>query len=163
MKKIKILGIISILLLYGISVGAGNAVASGNGRFIGIGSLGTNDNPRVIHGCFIHSSVEQLPNILVVVWGRDHFRMTVLTQVECSDDPAIDPGSPHANFDTIHGWGEGKYNGASGYYVEFIFTDAGEPGNVDWGWIKITDSNTDTVMEVAGFMHFGNHQAVGDA
>lgn len=127
----------------------------------GGGTIGTNRAPRVTHGFYLNctAGANPLNNTLQVNWGGDHFHLNVLTRVECSDDPAIDPRPPRAGSDTIHGWGEGKYNGVSGFHVEFIFTDAGEPGRVDWAWIKITDSDTDTVMEVSGFLKCGNQQA----
>ncbi len=128
-------------------------------RWTGGGTIGTMRNPRVTHGFELHCDVEQLPNNLEVNWGGDHFHLDVLTQVECSDDPSIDPRPPRAGCDTIHGWGEGQYNGVSGFHVEFIFTDAGEPGRVDWAWIHIADSDGDTVMEVSGFLKTGNQQA----
>jgi hypothetical protein len=128
-------------------------------RWTGGGTIGTDREPRVTHGFELHCSVDQLPNNLEVNWGGDHFHLDALTQVECSDDPTIDPRPPRAGCDTIHGWGDGKYDGVSGYLVEFILTDAGEPGRVDWAWIKITNSNGDTVMEVSGFLKSGNQQA----
>ena len=128
-------------------------------RWTGGGTIGTNRDPRVTHGFELHCNVNQLPNNLEVNWGGNHFHLDVLTQVECTDDPAINPTPPRAGYDTIHGWGNGKYNGVSEYHVEFIFTDAGEPGKVDWAWIKITDSGGDTVMEVSGFLKSGNQQA----
>ena len=128
-------------------------------RWTGGGTIGTNRDPRVTHGFELHSNVSELPNNLEVNWGGNHFHLGMLTQTICFDDPAIDPTPPHAGCDTIHGWGEGKYNGATGYHVEFIFTDAGEPGKVDWAWIKITDSNGGIVMEVSGFLKSGNQQA----
>jgi len=164
MKKIKILGIVSILLLSGILMGAGNAVASKNAWFLGSGRIGTS-TPKVFHSFKINCNANQsgfTKNSLKVHERGNHFSMTMLTNMECVDDPSIDPGRPHATFDTIHGIGEGKLNGMSGYYVEFIFTDAGEPGNVDWGWIKVTDSNGSTILEVSGFLKHGNHQAIGN-
>jgi hypothetical protein len=131
----------------------------GTCRWTGGGTIGTNRDPRVTHGFELHCNVNQLPNNLEVNWGGDHFHLDVLTQVECSDDPGFDPMPPRASCDTIHGWGEGKYNNHRGYLVEFIFTDAGEPGRGDWAWIKITNSNGDPVMEVSGFLKSGNQQA----
>ena len=165
MKKLKILGVISIFLLYGILVGAGNAVAAGNARFTGAGVIGTTV-PRAFHAfrlpCNMNQSMPQ-KGVLVVYHGGNRFTLNMLTQVHCFDDPGIDPGRPHANFDTIHGWGVGKWNGISGYYVEFIFTDGGEPGNGDWGWIQIYESETrNIVLEVSGFLKAGNHNARGN-
>lgn len=128
-------------------------------RWTGGGTIGTGRDPRVTHGFELHCNVNQLPNNLEVNWGGNHFHLNVLTKVECSDDPAITPNPPRAGCDTIHGWGDGKYNGVSGYHVEFIFTDAGEPGKNDWAWILITNPSGGTVMEVSGFLKSGNQQA----
>ncbi len=128
-------------------------------RWTGGGTIGTNREPRVTHGFELHSNISELPNNLEVNWGGNHFHLEMLTQTDCYDDPAINPEPPRAGCDTIHGWGEGKVNGTSGYHIEFIFTDAGEPGKVDWAWIKITDSNGGIVMEVSGFLKSGNQQA----
>lgn len=128
-------------------------------RWTGGGTIGTNRDPRVTHGFELHCTVDQLPNNLEVNWGGNHFHLTELTDVECSDDPAIDPKPPRAGCDTYHGWGVGKYNGVDGYLAEWVFTDAGEPGRVDWAWIKITDGGGFVVMDVSGFLRNGNQQA----
>ncbi len=128
-------------------------------RWTGGGTIGMNREPRVTHGFELHSNISELPNNLQVNWGGNHFHLEMLTHADCFDDPAINPTPPPAGCDTIHGWGDGKYNGASGYHVEFIFTDAGEPGRNDWAWIKITDSNGGVIMEVSGFLKSGNQQA----
>jgi len=128
-------------------------------RWTGGGTIGLNRNPRVTHGFELHCNVSQLPNNLEVNWGGDHFHLDVLTKVVCWDNLSINPKPPRASCDTIHGWGDGKYNGVSGYHVEFNFTDAGEPGTGDWAWIKITNPKGGTVMEVSGFLKSGNQQA----
>jgi len=128
-------------------------------RWTGGGTIGDKRDPRETHGFELHCNVDQLPNNLEVNWGGNHFHLDALTRVVCSDDPTINPRPPRAGCDTIHGWGVGQYNGVSGYKVEFIFTDAGEPGRNDWAWIKITASNGDTIMEVSGFLRSGNQQA----
>jgi hypothetical protein len=129
-------------------------------RFTGGGTIGPDREPRKTHGFELHCSIDDLPNRLEVNFGGDHFHMDVLTYVECSDDPAIDPIPPVADCDTIHGHGEGKFNGVSGYYVEFTFNDAGEPGkDTDWGWIKVTNSGGGIVMEYSGLLISGNHQS----
>jgi hypothetical protein len=128
-------------------------------HFVGAGTIGISRDPRVAFGMNVHNDLD-LQNILAVVWGRNYFWLDTLTAVEFVDDPTINPSPPPARFDTLHGRGVGRYNGASGYQAEFIFTDAGEPGKVDWAWIRITASNGDTVMEVSGFLRFGNIQAL---
>jgi hypothetical protein len=128
-------------------------------RWTGGGTIGTKRDPRATHGFELHCNVNQLPNNLEVNWGGNHFHLDTLTGVVCTDDPAISPIPPRAGCDTIEGWGEGKYNGVSGYLVHFRFTDAGEPGTVDWAWVKITSAGGDTVMEYSGFLVKGNQQA----
>lgn len=128
-------------------------------RTTGGATIGTDRDPRVTHGFELHCNVDQLPNNLEVNWGGNHFHLDTLTAVECIDDPAIVPNPPKAGCDTIHGLGTGSVNGVDGYQVEFIFTDAGEPGSTDWAWVKITDAGgTNTVMEVSGYLTKGNQQ-----
>ena len=159
MKSIFAVIMVAVLIGGVLLVSAAPAVACTPCRWTGGGTIGTNRDPRVTHGFELHGSVDQLPNNLEVNWGGNRFHLDTLTRVVCSDDPAIEPSPPRAGSDTYHGWGVGKYNGVDGYQAEWIFTDAGEPGKVDWAWIKITDSNDDTVMEVSGFLRSGNQQA----
>lgn len=129
-------------------------------RWTGGGTIGENRNPRKTHGFELHCDVDDLPNNLEVNWGGDHFHLDVLTIVDCYYNASINPEHPTADCNTIHGWGDGKYNGNSGYHVEFIFTDGGEPGkDNDWAWIKVTNSIGETVMEDSGFLISGNQQA----
>ena len=164
MKRLTLVSAMAVILLLAIVaipawVVAQCPVPAQPCRFTGGGTIGTDRDPRVTHGFELHCSVDQLPNNLQVNWGGNHFHLEELTQVECSDDPAINPNPPNAPCDTYHGWGTGRYNGVDGYLAEWIFTDAGEPGRNDWGWIEITDSSGSTVMEVSGFLRYGNHQA----
>ena len=48
---------------------------------------------------------------------------------------------------------------APGWYISFIFTDAGEPGIADTAQITILDPDGRQVLEIAGPLTFGNHQA----
>ena len=157
MKKLIIMLSMALIVAVGLILPSALVTAQGyQNSCIGAGTIGMNRDPRVVFACNLQSNVDQLPNILNVNWGGDRFNLDVLTAVQFSDDPTIDPRPPRAGADTVHGWGVGKYNGVDGYQAEFIFTDAGEPGRVDSAWMKITDLNGDTVMEYSGLLHFGN-------
>ena len=160
MRKVLVLALVLLLATSTLLITAAPASACyGTCRWTGGGTIGDTRDPRATHGFELHCSVEQLPNNLEVNWGGSRFHMTELTFVECFDDPAINPKPPVAGCDTIHGIGVGRYNGEDGYQVEFVFTDAGEPGTRDWGWVHITDAGGATVMEYSGFLVKGNHQA----
>jgi uncharacterized repeat protein (TIGR01451 family) len=130
----------------------------GTCRITGGGTIGPGRKPRVTHGFELHCNVDQLPNNLEVNWGGDNFHLLELTFAECWDDPLIEPWPPRAGCDTYHGIGTGRYNGVEGYQAEWIFTDAGEPGKVDFAWIKITAPGGSIVLEVSGFLRNGNQQ-----
>ena len=156
MKGIIAIIMVAVLVVGVVLVTAAPAVArTPEDVMTGSGIIGTSRNPSVAHAFALHGNKDQLPNMLLVVWGRNHFWLDTLTMVNIADDPTIDPRPPVAGFDTMHGRGVGKYNGVYGYQAEFIFTDAGEPGRNDWAWIKIAASNGDTIMEVSGFLRFG--------
>ncbi len=127
------------------------------GRMTGGGSVFKGDM-RVTHGFEIHCDLKK-PNNIEVNWPGNKFHLTELTSAVCTDDPAIDPKPPNAPFDTFTGKGTGKLNGKSGAKIEFVFTDAGEPGTKDKATIKIRDSANKLVLEVSGFLNKGNHQA----
>ena len=135
-----------------------STVASELCRWTGGGTIGWYEGTRVTHGFELHCSVDQLPNKLEVNWGGNHFHLDALTDVDCWDNPAISPSPPAAGCDTIWGKGTGSYNGDEGYNVEFLFTDAGEPGTRDWAWIEIK-ADTTVVLEVSGDLLTGNQQA----
>jgi len=164
MKKIKILGVTSILVLSGILVGAGTTIASCPCectcpcRWTGGGSV-WNASQRVTHGFELHCNDDQLPNNLEVNWGGNHFHLDVLTHVSCGNRSDIDPTPPAAPCDKIYGEGEGKFNGVSGYHVVFYFTDAGEPGKNDHAEITIYAPDGKIVLEVDGNLKSGNQQA----
>ena len=161
MKRVLAIVLVTILIGAALLVTAAPAVArTSQDVMTGSGIIGTSRNPSVVVGFVLRGNIDQLPNMLTVIWGGNYFRMDTLTAVEFSDDPTIDPRPPLARFDTMHGFGVGKYNRVGGYQGEFIFTDAGEPGRNDWAWIKITASNGDTILEVSGFLRCGNQQAL---
>lgn len=167
MKKLKILGITSILVLSGILVGIGTAIASCPCectcpcRWTGGGTIQDfeNHNLRVRHGFELHCNNDQMPNNLEINWDGNHFHLEELTSVNCWNKDNIDPRPPVAPCDKIYGEGIGRYNGESGYVVVFEFCDEGEPGKNDHAYIKIYKPGSDPVLEVDGVLKRGNHQA----
>lgn len=102
-----------------------------NGRFTGGGHQLRVGAARVTRGLTIHCDL-LLSNNLEVNWGGNSFHMTEhLTTVACTDDPAIIQAPPPAPLDTLVGVGTGRYNGSSGFTIEFTLVDAGEPGTAD--------------------------------
>ena len=60
-----------------------------------------------------------------------------LTDARCVGDPASDPESPDAPFDTLLcGEGVGELNGQPGSIVKFVYIDNGESGNTDRAQIQ---------------------------
>lgn len=132
-------------------------IITANGRMTGGGSV-FNGNMRVTHDFEIHCDLKK-PNNIEVNWPGNKFNMKDLTSAVCTDDPTIDPKPPNAPFDTFTGKGNGKLNGVDGAKIEFVFTDAGEPGTKDKATMKIFDKANNLVLEVSGFLNKGNHQA----
>lgn len=127
------------------------------GRMTGGGTIGTSD---VRHGFELHCDADQEPNNLQVNWGKNNkFHLESLTSAVCSDDPKIAENPPAAGFDTFVGKGTGRYNGVSGYKIEFRFTDAGEPGTNDTAKITIFKPDNSVLLTVSGNLKNGNHQA----
>jgi hypothetical protein len=112
---------------------------------------------RVTHGFELRC--EGRPNNLEINWDGNRFHLEQLTSAVCTDSPLIVPNPPDAEFDTFTGTGNGRYNGTSGATIEFVFTDAGEGGSGDTADILIRDAGGATLLEVSGFLTFGNHQA----
>src|SRR5207245_10354642 len=97
---------------------------------------------------------------LEVNWASGHrFHLDQASSASCSDDPSISPDPPSASFDTHRGSGTGRYNGVSGYTVEWTFTDAGEPGTSDTARIVIRDAFGFIILDVSGTLEKGNNQA----
>ncbi len=128
---------------------------------------GGGDVANVSHGFTLHCDKNELPNNLEINWGtkkgtkeESHkFHLENLTSAVCSDNPAISEEMPVAGFDTFVGAGIGRYDGISGATVEFIFSDAGEPGKNDFAEILIKDKDGKTVLDISGALTFGNQQA----
>lgn len=129
------------------------------GRMTGGGSVFTADGVRVTHGFELHCDASVSPNNLEINWQGNKFHLESLTEADCSDDPTINPNPPPAPFDTYHGQGTGRYDGADGATAEWTFTDAGEPGTGDHATITIKDAAGNTVLTVSGYLDKGNHQA----
>lgn len=109
----------------------GGTTEPGLGRFTGGGHQVRAGAVRVTRGLTIHCDL-LLSNNLEVNWGGNKFHMLEhLETVACTDDPEIDQTPPVAPLDTLIGVGEGRYNGKSGYTIEFTLVDAGEPGTSD--------------------------------
>lgn len=123
------------------------------GKMTGKGSVGT-----VKFAFELNCNVDKEPMGLEVNWGKNKFNLESLTSASCSDDPAINPQKPSADFDTYTGAGTGRYNKMPGYTASWTFKDAGEPGTDDWVSLKI-DGPTGVVLEVSGKLKDGNIQA----
>lgn len=81
-----------------------------DGRMTGGGSFFCN-GVRITHGFTLHCKEGEGPNRLQINFsGGNHFHLTELTDVNCLDNPALDPGQPVVRFDTLVGSGVGTYN-----------------------------------------------------
>ncbi|HEV8359354.1 MAG TPA: thrombospondin type 3 repeat-containing protein [Candidatus Thermoplasmatota archaeon] len=122
----------------------------------GNGMTGGGTIAGVAHGFTIDCDGSQ--QSLEVNWGQNNkFKLESLSAVSCFDTDA-DPGVPGVRFDTIAGRGSGTYNGASGYTIDFAFTDDGEPGDTDVGSFLILDGDGNVILQVDGSLLQGNHQ-----
>ena len=116
----------------------------------------------VTHGFEIHCNASDLPNNIEVNWNSgDHFHLTTLVSVSCTDNPSITPENPAAPCDTITGTGVGRYDGVDGATIQFTFTDAGEPGTNDRAVIRIYDASGTQVLDTNSPLTGGNQQAHG--
>ena len=116
---------------------------------------------RVSHGFTLHCHPSDQPNNLQVNWAGNSFHLEELELAVCADDPSINETPPNADFDTYFGRGTGRYNGVSGATAVWVFTDDGQPGRADFMAIVITDAGGNTVLDEAGNLAGGNHQAHG--
>jgi hypothetical protein len=127
------------------------------GRMTGGGSIFLRDDTRVTHGFELHCNPSDVPNNLEINWaGGNNFHLTTLTAAWCIDNPAIAPPPPNAGFDTFIGRGVGTCNGDPAT-IEFVLTDAGEPGTKDTASYKITGACTLTAGPA--YITKGNQQA----
>lgn len=131
------------------------------GRMIGGGQVEQAGGSRVTHGFTLRCDATKGPNRLEVNWDGNRFHMEQMTSALCFNDPAINPGSPAAQFDTHTGSGVGRLNGQPGATVTWTLTDAGEPGvNRDMVTLEIRDAANNLVLSVSGLICFGNHEAL---
>ena len=133
----------------------------GVGRMTGGGSLFLANGTRVTHGFTLRCDDPAAGgNDIQINWDKGNkFHLEGVPALDCYDDPTISEGNPVAGFDTIVGSGTGRYNGVSGYKIEFRLTDAGEPGVDDFGYIVITAPDNTQVLNVQGLITKGNQQA----
>jgi hypothetical protein len=139
-------------------IGGGGGGTSLPGRMTGGGSI-INNGIRVTHGFELNCDVTQNPQNLEINWDGNRFHLEQLTSAFCSLDPSINSGHPAADFNTYTGSGTGSYNGVDGATVNFVFTDAGEPGTNDTAAYTIMDANGNTVLTASGNLDKGNQQA----
>ena len=127
------------------------------GRMTGGGSVFTDDGVRVSHGFELHCNPVIGPNTLQINFEGNSFHMETLVSATCLETELDQSPGPlkNAPFDTYIGVGEGRYNGESGYTVEFLFTDGGEPGTNDWMEFTLTDPSGAVVISAANFLDRG--------
>ena len=53
----------------------------------------------------------------------------------------------------------GRFNGVSGATIDFVFTDAGEPGLNDLAVYTIRDADGNLILTASGNLDKGNQQA----
>jgi hypothetical protein len=145
------------------------ALAHVAGRMTGGGSIVCSSGGfRVTHGFELHCRTEgggpaALPNNLEINWGvGQNFHLTFLGTAVCTNQPGIEEDPPNAGFDTMVATGTGTFNNVPGAFIEFTFTDAGEPGaGFDRASFIITDSSNIEVLNCASAVldQGGNHQA----
>ena len=138
--------------------GKNNCWMTGGGSVFDVNGSLIEYSGRTTHGFVVHCDPRNSDN-LQINWKGNRFHMTDLNNAICDDDPALTPESPDAQFDTFIGMGTGRLNNARGATVWFKFTDDGQPGVGDFAHIIISDPGGDVVLDVEGYLTFGNHQA----
>jgi hypothetical protein len=156
----KIAGFMTIAL---VAAGTGLASIGGGGgslpgRMTGGGSIISN-GLRVTHGFTLNCDVTKSPQNLQVNWDRNRFHLEQLHTASCSNDPSINAEQPPAPFNTFTGSGVGRFNGVSGATIDFVFTDAGEPGLNDLAVYTIRDADGTLILTASGNLDKGNQQA----
>jgi hypothetical protein len=156
----KVWGAVVALAIIGSAFAAiqGGGGGSLPGRMTGGGSI-INSGLRVTHGFELNCDSTQNPQNLEINWDGNRFHLEQITSAFCSNDPSINPGNPKADFNTYTGSGTGSFNGVDGATVNFIFTDAGEPGSNDTATYTIRDANGNLVLTASGNLDKGNQQA----
>ena len=158
-NKMKTVGCLTIALVVAGTALAAIGGGGGNlpGRMTGGGSVISN-GLRVTHGLTLNCDATKHPQRLEVNWDANRFHLEQLNTAFCSLDPSIDAGQPSAAFNTYTGSGVGRFNGASGATIDFVLTDAGEPGTGDFAAYTIHDANGNLVLTASGNLDKGNQQ-----
>jgi len=108
------------------------------------------DLVRITNGFTLHCDI-LLSNNLEINWAGNqwHLEKESLSEVSCTDDPAVAPEPPPAPFDTFEATAMGRYNGVWGYPIHFILQDSGEPGGkADRAMMEIRDPDGMLVLSV---------------
>ena len=116
------------------------------------------DGVKVSHGFQLDCEATDKGS-LQVSWDGNSFHLDGIIESFCGDNPTLAPKPNKGGFDTHSGYGEGSYNGEPDARARWVFTDAGERGRNDYMELTITDPNGDVVLEAAGLLAGGNHQA----
>lgn len=90
---------------------------------------------------------------------RFHFQLTALTVATC--DWTGDPAPPAADFNRFTGRGTGQAQESggpmtSGYTIDFVFVDNGEPGTADQASFTIRGPSGAVVYTTGGLVTVGN-------
>jgi hypothetical protein len=125
----------------------------------GGGSIFTKEGGRVTHGFELHCDPEVGPNNLEINFSGNHCHLTELLTAVCTDDPAIAPRPPSADFDTYNGTGTMTCNSDPSCTITFVLTDAGEPGKKDFASYNIACPDSGLALTVSGNLNKGNQQA----
>jgi hypothetical protein len=100
------------------------------GRFTGGPNAISIAGAKVTTGLQIHCHPKDPSVNFEINWaGGENFHLTDVTTVTCFDSPLVTPQPPRAPVDTIVATGYGTYNGLTGYTIEFMLVDSGEPDN----------------------------------
>jgi len=123
------------------------------GRFTGGPNAIEIGGAKVTTGLQIHCHPKDPSVNFEINWGGgENFHLTDLTTVSCFDSPGLTPEPPKAPVDTMIATGFGTYNGATGYTIEFLLGDSGEPDNKRTDIMRIliykTSDPTDVKLNV---------------
>jgi hypothetical protein len=135
------------------------------GRFTGGPNAIEVGGTKVTTGLQIHCHPKDPSVNFEINWGGgDNFHLTDVTTVACFDSPLVTPQPPKAPVDTIVATGYGTYNGLTGYTIEFMLVDSGEPDNKRTDQMRIliyeTGDPGDVKLSVPlQFISAGNIQA----
>ena len=148
------------------AVACGRMTGGGKFEFDNISTSGDGGGGFTLH-CNLAASPPHPQNLVVTFKDANNkeneFKLVNLDYARCTDDPTIDQG-PNADFDTFVGKGTGTLrigNGPAmdGYRIEFMFVDAGEPGNADYGTLTIYGPGDVVIRTASGQVDRGNLQA----